>query len=103
MALALVMVMANELRSIPVTEMSERIAYQKKWLRDNKVRPQKRRSIRNYAKNGAQYRESLRDSSLFLRGIVHLSITITTIEQMPIVSLCDPGSLLGRHPITISA
>ena len=78
--------LANELRSIKVTEMSERIAYQKKWLRDNKVRPQKKRSVRNYAKNGAQYRESLRDSSMFLRGVVHLSLTTRLFNPALFVS-----------------
>lgn len=67
--------LAAQLRDIKVTEMSERIAYQKAWLRDNKVRPQKRKSVKDYVKNGAQYQESLRDSSLFLRGAVHLSLT----------------------------
>lgn len=89
--------LANELRSIPVTEMSERIAYQKKWLRDNKVRPQKRRSIRNYAKNGAQYRESLRDSSMFLRGIVHLSITTRLFN--PALFISALGEAFFRNQI----
>lgn len=66
---------ADSLRGIKVSEMSERIAYQKKWLRDNKVRPQKKKPLKDYSRQGAQYQESLRDSSLFLRGIVHLSIT----------------------------
>ena len=89
--------LANELRSIPVTEMSKRIAYQKKWLRDNKVRPQKRRSIRNYAKNGAQYRESLRDSSMFLRGIVHLSITTRLFN--PALFISALGEAFFRNQI----
>jgi hypothetical protein len=67
--------MANQLRSIKITEMSDRIAYQKAWLKNNKARPQKKKSVKDYAKNGAQYQESLRDSSLFLRGAVHLSLT----------------------------
>ena len=88
--------MANELRSIKVTELSERIAYQKSWLRNNKVRPQKRRSVRNFAKNGAQYQESLRDSSLFLRGVVHLSITTRLFNPALFISALGETFFRGQ-------
>jgi hypothetical protein len=88
--------MAGQLRSVKITEMSERIAYQKAWLKKNKVRPQKKKSVKDYAKEGAQYQESLRDSTLFLRGAVHLSLTTRLFNPALWVSALGEAFFRGQ-------
>ncbi len=60
--------------TIPASERAKLNNQQKAWMAKNGLDNQVKMSMMDYAKAGSQYRDSLRDTSNFMRGLYHMSI-----------------------------